>query len=63
VPLRERFTRLYDLSLLKGESVFSMFSLGWGVDGAAWSWRRRLFAWEDELVGDLMLLLQKLLCR
>lgn len=57
VSLRKRFTRLYDLSLLKGESVFLMFTLGWGVDGAVWSWRRRLFAWEEELVGALMLLL------
>lgn len=28
------------------------------MGGEAWSWRRRLFAWEEELVGELMLLLQ-----
>nr|ABD32346.1 H+-transporting two-sector ATPase, alpha/beta subunit, central region, related [Medicago truncatula] len=29
-----------------------MFLLGWGVDGGAWRWRRRLFAWEEELVEE-----------
>jgi len=38
---------------LKGESVFGMHSLGRG----ARSWRRRLFAWEEEMVGELRLLL------
>jgi hypothetical protein len=57
VPLRVRFNRLYELSLSKGESVFSMHLLGWGVDGSAWRWRRRLFAWEEELVGELGILL------
>jgi hypothetical protein len=37
--------------------VFSMHLLGWGNEGGAWSWRRRLFAWEEELVGELRLLL------
>ena len=59
VPLRDRFSRLYELSLLKGESVAARRSLGWGVEGEAWRWRwrRRLFAWEEESVGELMLLL------
>jgi len=35
-----------------------MSQLGWGVEGQAWCWRRRLFAWDEELVGDLTLLLQ-----
>jgi len=35
-----------------------MSTLGWGLEGAAWSWRRRLFAWEEELVVKLRLLLQ-----
>ena len=29
-----------------------------GDDGEAWRWRRRLFVWEGELVGELRLLLQ-----
>jgi len=58
VSLRDKFNRLYDLSMLKGELVFAMCTLGWGNEGASWSWRRRLFAWEEELVGELRLLLQ-----
>jgi hypothetical protein len=58
VSLRDMFNRLYDLSMLKGESVSAMCTLGWGIDGGAWSWRRRLFAWEEELVGELRLLLE-----
>ncbi|GAU11374.1 hypothetical protein TSUD_343650 [Trifolium subterraneum] len=27
-----------------------MFEAGWGIGGEAWKWRRRLFAWEEELV-------------
>ena len=56
--LRDRFSRLYELSLLKGESVAAMRALGWGVEGEAWRWRRRLFVWEEESVGELRLLLQ-----
>jgi len=29
-----------------------MYTLGWGVGGEAWKWRRRLFAWEELLVGE-----------
>jgi len=28
-----------------------------GDEGPAWSWRRSLFAWEEEVVGELKLLL------
>jgi len=45
LPFRDRFHRLFELLLLKGESVFGMHLLGWGNDGGAWRWRRRLFAW------------------
>ena len=37
--------------------MFRMHLLGWGNEGGAWSWRRRLFAWEEEMVGELRLLL------
>lgn len=33
VSLRDRFTRLYELSVLKEESVFEMSTLGCGVGG------------------------------
>jgi len=58
MTFRDRFNRLFELSLLKEETIFGVHSLGWGVDGGAWRWRRRLFAWEKELVGELRLLLQ-----
>lgn len=50
-----RFSRLYDLTVFKGHCVFDMCQLGWGEEGEAWRWR--LFAWEEEMVGELMLLL------
>jgi len=45
------------LSVFKQTSVFDMCQLGWGEEGEAWRWRRRLFAWEKEEVGELKLLL------
>jgi len=57
VALRERFSRLFDLSFLKEVSVFDMCQLGWGKGGEVWKWRRGLFAGEEEAVGDLCLLL------
>ena len=58
VSLRDRFPRLFDLSLFQDLSVFDMCQLGWGVEGQAWSWRRRLFVWEEEGMRDLTFLLQ-----
>ena len=57
IAFRDRYNRLFELSLLKEETIFGMFSLGWGIEHDAWRWRRRLFAWEEELVGELRLLL------
>jgi len=57
VSFRVRFSRLFDLLVLKGESVYEMSQLGWGGGGEAWRWRRRLFVWEEEMVGELILLL------
>ena len=48
MSLMERFRRLYDLSIHKDLSVGEMHALGWGEDGEAWRWRRRLLAWEEE---------------
>ena len=58
VSFRVRFSRLFDLSVFKGESVFEMSQLGWGEGGEAWRWRQRLFAWE---VYCLLMLLCRLL--
>jgi len=35
-----------------------MRALGWEEEGEAWRWRRRLFVWGEESVGELRLLLQ-----
>jgi len=32
--------------------VADMFARGWGANGEAWKWRRRLFAWEEQLLGE-----------
>ena len=47
------------MTFIATSTVSEMCSLGWGLDGA-WLWRRRLFAWEEELVGDLRLLLENI---
>jgi len=57
VSFMERFRRLYDLSIHKDLSVGEMHALGWGEDGEAWRWRRRLLAWEEELVVEIRNLL------
>jgi len=44
--------------VFKGESVFDMYRRGRGLGGDAWSWRRQLFVWEEEILGELTLLLQ-----
>jgi len=56
VSFRVRFNRLFELSVFKGESVLAMSQLGWGEGGEAWRWRR-LFVWEEEMMGELILLL------
>ena len=37
--------------------MFDMRQLGCGEEGGAWSWRRRLFVWEEQMLGELLLLL------
>jgi len=34
--------------------------MGWGGDGRAWVWRRRLFAWEEESVRECVVLLSNI---
>jgi len=52
---REKFPRLYALSNLKDAKVADM----WRVDGVdldwRFTWRRRLFVWEEGLLNDLIL--------
>lgn len=58
VSLKDRFRRLFEVAVDKWVSVFDLCQLGWGENGEAWKWRRRLFAWEEDKVGELCLLLE-----
>jgi len=57
MPLRLKFPRLFELVVVKDCTVGGMEGRGWGIDGGAWEWRRRLFAWEEESVRECALLL------
>jgi len=57
VPLCRRFARLFDLTTSKLSTVANMYALGRGMDGEAWSWRRRLWVWEEEMVEECRILL------
>ncbi|MCH96906.1 helicase-like protein [Trifolium medium] len=37
-----------------------MCSLGWVTGGGAWVWRRQLWAWEEEMLGECQALLHNL---
>jgi hypothetical protein len=51
-PFDRSFRRLFDLAENKLISVSEMCSLGWGVEGNGWRWRRGLRAWEEELLRE-----------
>ncbi|XP_024632905.1 uncharacterized protein [Medicago truncatula] len=56
-PLSVRFPRLFDLSENKTITVATLFSMGLEQGGEGWSWRRRLWAWEEALLEECMALL------
>jgi len=58
-PLRDRFSRLFDLAADKGVTVAEMSRRGW-EEGEAWLWRRRLFAWEEESAKECSSLLHNI---
>jgi len=41
----------------KSISAAAMCDLGWEEGGAAWQWRRRLWACKDDLLGECRILL------
>ena len=51
-PLYKGFVWLFELSENKFETVANMFAKGWGANGEAWRWRRRLFAWEEDRLAE-----------
>lgn len=57
VPLSIKFPRLFDLAMNKESMVEEMWRLGWLEGGGAWSWHRRLLAWEEESVRECLYLL------
>ncbi|GAU48725.1 hypothetical protein TSUD_406040 [Trifolium subterraneum] len=40
-----------------GRIVAEFSSLGWGTGGGVWVWRRQLWAWEEEMLGECQNLL------
>jgi hypothetical protein len=43
---------LFDLASDKLCTVSDMYHRGWDEGGDAWGWRRRLWAWEETLLGE-----------
>jgi len=58
VPFCVRFRRLFELAVDKSTTVAYMFSSGWEVGGAGWRWRMRLWVWEEEMLGEYIILLR-----
>jgi len=57
VPFCRRFARLFDLATNKMSAVADMCALGWEDGGEAWSWRRRLWTWEEKMLKECRQLL------
>jgi len=55
--LRLKFPRLFDLAVNKDYTVEEMKRLGGDNGGRLWEWRGRLFAWEEESVGECSVML------
>jgi hypothetical protein len=60
VSLSIRYRRLFDLSLNRAGTVAFMCLLGWEEGGAAWSWHRRMWAWEEVMLGECRSLLSNI---
>lgn len=52
-----QYRRLFNLAVNKSITVVEMFDLGWEDGGTAWQWHRRLWAWEEDLLGESRILL------
>jgi hypothetical protein len=53
VPLCEQFPRLFSISIHKMAMICDMREIVDGEDRWKWGWRRRLFAWELDLLRNL----------
>ncbi|RHN58033.1 putative reverse transcriptase zinc-binding domain-containing protein [Medicago truncatula] len=63
VPLCRRFGRLFELATNKLSTVADMCVHGWEDGGEAWSWRRRLWVWEEEMLEECRQLLDVVFVR
>ncbi|PNY09187.1 ribonuclease H [Trifolium pratense] len=56
ISLRERFPRMFSISIQKEASVASLRNLN---GGERWDlvWRRRLFVWESNLLDELLMII------
>lgn len=57
ILLSVRFRRLFDLAENKTITVANFFSLGLARQGEGWRWRRRLWAWEEDMLEECRALL------
>jgi len=57
VPLCRSFTHLFDLTTNKYSTMADMCAIGGEDGGHVWSWRRRLWVWEEEMVKECRILL------
>lgn len=55
-----RFQHLFNMAENKLSTVTDMCGLGWENGGVAWQWCRRFWVWEDELLGQCMILLHNI---
>ena len=55
IPLKERFPRLFSVSSQKQNYITDTGIWDGGVWNWRFEWRRRLFSWEEHMVGDLLL--------
>ena len=57
VPLCRSFTHLFDLTTNKYSTMADMCAIGGEDGGHVWSWRRRLWVWDEEMVEKCRILL------
>jgi len=58
VPFCVHSRRLFELAVDKSTTVVHMFARGSEDGGAVWRWRRRLWVWEEEMLGVCIILLR-----
>ena len=54
VPLREKYPRLFAMSNQKESLVEDIWRMNGGVREWEFSWRRRFFVWEEEILANVM---------